>query len=535
MVDHILKSINLTSEVLLNLSHTNATALQKLVEINQILDKIENQLNLLFFTKNNERQWHVFVYERVLIKQYNLTPSTNYTGTFDAYDGSIPVQIKFIKDNGEVCLGDYIRNMNKSQNFILHVAFYKNKYDTTNINQYTLYIDYTIYLALFKLRDNIKYIKSEFIKSEFMNISNDKKDDERFKVFKNTYKKDDGIISVRFKRDHKKQKRIQAAISYTNFEKFIKLFKPYEFKINNTNIMTLNNSTEPKIDRRKLEKFYTKSDVAKLCMKHVKQIFKKLAIVNPHVLEPAAGSGIFINEFDEYTYTAYDILPESDLIEKADFLEKPLDNIIKPEYKNKNLAVIGNPPYKLAIKFINKCADLKASVICFILPNVFKKPTIINKINRYYHLIKQIELPKNSFKLADVDYDVPSNFFIFVRKAQKRPLINLDEPCVGYKYVSFSSLKNVDGVITGADISVIRVGGRAGKSFLTTDTSDDASVSKQKYNYFIKLDNIYTIAGIIAEINQVEWSKNNTTGPRSIGKYELNPILNNIISKLHLV
>jgi hypothetical protein len=258
-------------------------------------------------------------------------------------------------------------------------------------------------------------------------------------------------------------------------------------------------------------------------------VFDELNITNPHILEPSAGSGVFIDEFEDFTYDAYDIKPEAKNIIKADFLEKNIDEIITQ--KEKELIVLGNPPYKLAIKFINKCAQLKARFICFVLPNVFKKPTILNKIDRAYHLIKQLPLSKNSFKLGDEDYDVPSSFFIFAKQSELRPLIKLDKPCIGYKYVSFSNLKIDKGVINGADLSILRVGGRAGRAFLTNDTSDDALVSKQKYNYFITLSNKEHILDIIREINEIQWEPNNTTGPRSIGKYELNPVLNKIIIK----
>lgn len=52
-------------------------------------------------------------------------------------------------------------------------------------------------------------------------ISNDRKDDAKWKEFCKKYKTiygEDAVISIRFKRDHKKQKRIQCAISYTNFK-----------------------------------------------------------------------------------------------------------------------------------------------------------------------------------------------------------------------------------------------------------------------------------------------------------------------------
>jgi hypothetical protein len=495
------------------------SVLEKVLEIVKIIDELEKKiLKYEEQKKYPERQGHGFKYEDEFIKQYNLQQSDNYTAHFDG-QGEFPLQVKYMGDGNEVCMGDYRRNATTTTDFILHIAFYKEQNKLPNIEEYTLYIKHEIYTDLFKLNDIIN------IREELSLISNNKSDDVKFKIFRNKYKKSNNIIHVRFKRDHKKQKRIQAAIPYTKLQDFVKLFKPYKFKKVDTNI---NDMKISQVDRKKLEKFYTKNSVVKVCMKNVKVALNKLNITNPHILEPSAGSGVFIDEFDKFTYDAYDIQPEAKNIKKADFLKKNIDELISHEYED--LIVVGNPPYKLAIKFINKCAKLNARLICFVLPNVFKKQTIINKINRNYHLMKRMTLPKNSFKLGDENYDVPSSFFIFIKKQILRPLIKLDKSCLGYKYVGFSKLEIVKGVIKGADISIIRVGGRAGRAFLTDDISDDALVSKQKYNYFIKLSNKKNIQIIIKEINEIEWEKDNTTGPRSIGKYELNPLLNKIIS-----
>ncbi len=287
--------------------------------------------------------------------------------------------------------------------------------------------------------------------------------------------------------------------------------------------------------RRELEKFYTKPHIVKKCMKAVATVIKRLKLEPPfHIIEPSAGSGSFIEQFDSIpncTYDAYDILPEHVEVVKKDFLKMPLDKIVsQPQSKYKNLLIIGNPPYKMAIKFINKCAELNPALICFVLPNVFKKPTMINKLHKNYHFYARLDLPRHAFELGDEAYDVPSSFFIFRWRDKLRRPIKLDIECKGYSYVPFKSLTIKDGVITGADISVVRVGGRAGTAFLAGDTSDNAAVSKQKYNYFIKLVKLVNIKKVVARINAVKWDANNTTGPRSVGKYELTPVLNTAIN-----
>jgi hypothetical protein len=285
--------------------------------------------------------------------------------------------------------------------------------------------------------------------------------------------------------------------------------------------------------RKKLEKFYTKTDVVKGCMKNLYAVLSKRKIdpKKVHYLEPSAGDGAFLNLF-KGSYDAYDIEPESSLVSKKDFLNLPLDEVVCE--KDKDLLVVGNPPYKLAIQFINRCAKLKPppKLIAFVLPNVFKKPTIFNKIDRNYHLVSHTPLSKHSFNLGSESYDVPSGFLILERKSSKRKLVNVKIDPTGFKFVPFSYVSISDNIITGADISVIRVGGRAGRAFAANDATDDAAVSKQKYNYFIELNEEFDAAEVIVEINQLVWELDNTTGPKSIGKYEFTPRLNEILSEL---
>ena len=292
-------------------------------------------------------------------------------------------------------------------------------------------------------------------------------------------------------------------------------------------------------NRRELEKFYTKPAVAIECINDLYNFMEntcipKLNPANIHYLEPSAGAGVFVKLL-RGTYNAYDIEPESPIVLKENFLTLNTDNIFD---KKKDLVVIGNPPYKLALQFINKCSKINPSpkLIAFILPNVFKKPTVFNKIDKYYHIVYHKSLPKQSFELGVEMYDVPSGFIILEKKSIARELVNIKIKPIGFNFVPFKSITITDNIIIGADISVIRVGGRAGTAFISTDTSENANVSKQKYNYFIKFINQknvnINIVEIINKINQVEWNINNTTGPKSIGKYELIPKLNTIYENL---
>ena len=86
------------------------------------------------------RQHHGFMYEKKIINQYNLIPTNTYTHKFDAYTKTkIPVQIKCIKFGSEICLGSLLNNQTISDDFILHIGFWKsNKFNI--ISEITLLI-----------------------------------------------------------------------------------------------------------------------------------------------------------------------------------------------------------------------------------------------------------------------------------------------------------------------------------------------------------------------------------------------------------
>jgi hypothetical protein len=448
-----------------------------------------------------ERQKHGFIYEDYIIQKYQLIKNIKYNGHFDAITtNNIPVQIKYIKNKSEICLGDFRRNMNIDVDFIFHVGFYinsENEYKT--INEFTLMIDHEKWNSFFSFEHYDELVQ------EFNLISNMKIDDFRFREMNFKYRKLFGkrIVSLRLKRDHKHQKRIQCSILYNNFIKMNNLFKIINFN-------NMDNS-------RELEKFYTKKQIAELC---VNEMFKlvKLNLKNIKFIEPSAGNGVFVEalkeKIDENKIISYDIEPENKYIIKCDFLSLNL----KPD---ENVVIIGNPPYSLAVNFINKCAELSPKFICFILSNVFKKESQYNRINKFYNIKHTIPLPKNSFLLDGKDYHVPSSFYIFEKNIVQRQTKKRINP-IGFNYVKYGEL---------CDINIIRVGGRAGKSFDSNDTSNESIVSKHKYNYFIKLNKCVNKNLILKEINKLEWKFNNTTGPKSISKLELNPLLNNIVSK----
>jgi len=247
------------------------------------------------------------------------------------------------------------------------------------------------------------------------------------------------------------------------------------------------------------DKFYTKPSVASSCVNEL----KKHAVGT--WIEPSAGSGSFVDAVD-HKIVAMDIDPGRDGIVKQDFLvwESPYTKC----------TVFGNPPFgrqsTLARKFI-KHASTFASVIAFILPRSFTKPSMQKAFPLDFHLVYETELEKNSFIVNDKPYNVPCVFQIWKRMNESREIHT--ETDVEWTYVKKTE---------PYDIAIRRVGVYAGRCMLPDD-----SLSVQSH-YFIKLPNGNNVDEIIDYVSKNEFPSN-TTGPRSLSKSEINSVLSECV------
>jgi hypothetical protein len=164
-----------------------------------------------------ERQKHGFEYEDLKINENGLIKEENYTAkwdTFEIYNGiKTPVSVKCISLNSSIDFGDFKRQSEVDEDFILYVGFWKDKKDNI-VEEYKVLINKDIWNSYF---GNKTIIQSML--DEMKGISNKYSDDDKWKVYRNKYKDLYGksIVSLRFKRDHKKQKRIQCGITKPNF------------------------------------------------------------------------------------------------------------------------------------------------------------------------------------------------------------------------------------------------------------------------------------------------------------------------------
>lgn len=266
-----------------------------------------------------------------------------------------------------------------------------------------------------------------------------------------------------------------------------------------------------------LDQFYTNTDVAKKCFSY---ILEEVAVeCRETFLEPSAGDGSFSNLIinDGYKCLAFDLDPKQDYIKKMDFLKVSKEQV---NVDFNNLCVVGNPPFgknsSLAVKFFNKCSEL-AGTICFVVPKTFKKQSIHNRLNLNFHLIKSIDLSKNSFVFNGEKYNVPCVFQIWKWKKTKRKVIKSKTKCAWFKFVSKEK----------ANFAVRRVGGRAGKAFLETN-----ELSKQS-NHFCKTIGKVNPKDVVELINKIDFKTlvNSTAGVRSLSKGELLRLVKKEIKK----
>ena len=236
-----------------------------------------------------------------------------------------------------------------------------------------------------------------------------------------------------------------------------------------------------KKESRTLDKFYTNEDI-------VQDIIKKIPNIQQYTLfvDPAAGNCIFEKNLPKNIPTiSIDISPASTApktIFHKDFLSIPTSEFTKNSpvgsKPNAKILTITNPPFgrnsSLLLKFFRHAATF-STAIGFIMPNSFKKASMINKIPTNFHSVLKINLPKNSFNIDGKKYDVPCYFELWEKRRVPRPRLdthlNVFSPNL-YKFTTKES----------ANASLTRVGIKAG----TVQTSTDVASSS---HYFLKIEN----------------------------------------------
>lgn len=296
---------------------------------------------------------------------------------------------------------------------------------------------------------------------------------------------------------------INAKLTFQNKDRFVPLLHTPN---------TYQDSGKFRTNRK--EQFYTNENIAKKCIQMIIEILP--FTTNYLWIEPSAGSGAFLHNLpSSFKKVGLDLEPNAKDIVMHDYL-----TWIYP--CNQDVIVFGNPPFgrqsSLAKAFISKSCQF-AKIIAFILPKSFTKPSMLKAFDLKFHLIQSFELEKYSFLLNGIKYHVPCVFQIWQKKDINRIVENKINPN-GFIYVKATETYH---------IAFKRIGGLAGKCY-----ANDGSFFSIQSHYFIKCnDNIVCyVDTIIQKINMYVFP-NNTVGPRSLSKSEINNVMNNIIKSVY--
>lgn len=167
--------------------------------------------------KSGERQKHGFMFESYVKEKFNIQPCPegHYTYKWDGMFNGYPVSIKTEKFGSDIEMASFVRNANNTDDFYLIVGFWEGEKDNiTSIE--TLFIKGNEWHSLFN--ENIVKECEDFLNE----ITNDISDDEKWAIGRDALKakwqaETSNLIRPRFKRDHKKQKRMQCAINNSDF------------------------------------------------------------------------------------------------------------------------------------------------------------------------------------------------------------------------------------------------------------------------------------------------------------------------------
>lgn len=196
-----------------------------------------------------ERQEHGFINEAKVCETKSImkwadfakthpqfSKKQGYTSDWDGIDlsvktegeyGFLPVQIKTIGNGNAIELADIFRNNKKSEAFRLIVDFYdkSDKSKTKMVKTFDVIVDPAKWRAHFNFPDYDEW------KTWISGVSNCRSYDDTWKKEMKSKKQDwktknpNSLVMPRFKRDHKTQRRIQCAVKYSDFDKFIESVK----------------------------------------------------------------------------------------------------------------------------------------------------------------------------------------------------------------------------------------------------------------------------------------------------------------------
>jgi predicted RNA methylase len=176
------------------------------------------------------------------------------------------------------------------------------------------------------------------------------------------------------------------------------------------------------------EQFYTPEELA---IKLTKQLDVLVGgLEGKLVIEPAGGTGAFVKaakELGANKVISFDIEPKSPDIALGDFLEADLSAVT-------GAITISNPPFgrnnSLSIPFFNKAAK-HSDYIAFIVPRSWRKWSVINRLDRDFHLIHDqdlsIDYVDETGEMVWQKSNLRTCFQVWKRQDKQRELIKVQD------------------------------------------------------------------------------------------------------------
>jgi predicted RNA methylase len=265
------------------------------------------------------------------------------------------------------------------------------------------------------------------------------------------------------------------------------------------------------------EQYYTPTDLAEKLLAEVLTFVPDLA--KRQILEPAGGTGSFLKaaaKIGAKDFLSFDIEPKHADVTKANFLEAKING--------KDAVTISNPPFgrnnSLSIPFFNKAAD-HSEFICFIVPRSWRKWSVLNRLDRRFHLVAdhdiQIDYEDDAGEKLSVKNGLATCFQIWQRKTNLRPK---------YSVADQGLIEKTDA--HGADVALTIFGFGCGK--VLTDFERKPNTTKM----FLKLRH----PDALSALQSVDYSKfyKNTAYTEALSLQEINYLLNErILGNPHLI
>ena len=278
------------------------------------------------------------------------------------------------------------------------------------------------------------------------------------------------------------------------------------------------------------EQYYTNSNVVDICMQ---EVVKHIDLSDRFILEPCGGTGEFIEGFRRIgiaddRIVSYDIEPKHPKVILGDYL--------KTEIGYKKYISITNPPFgrmsTLAKQFFNHAAN-HSDYICYLIPKSWRKWSTQNSLDNRFHLISDIELPKNCFYLPEgqeTKKDVLNTVFqIWEKRHLKREKIIIPDNKLVEKIIptmkTVKDKNNKDArrpdYITGVNFEMIVFGHSCGKF---KDLDPTQKYDAKTTTMYFKIDR----QDVIDAMKEIDFSRhfNNVSYVQALSLQEINYELN---------